>query len=206
MSILQIPRRGMMGGGLYTPLKYVKSTGAQAINTGVKPTLDTRLWVQGFYLQGNGSFYPLMGSSNPSCMVFGYAGVGGNTGFCSFGNQIDKTIPAYLPAGAELPVITIAKNGATMSVEDVGAWSVSFTATAMSGNANTEIYLFARGNSGTYERQCKGQIYRAKIYNGDDLIRDFVPAKRNADNEIGMYDMVNDVFYTNLTDTPLIGG
>ena len=206
MSVLQIPRRTLMGGGLYTPLKYVKSTGAQAINTGVKPTLETRLWVQGFYLQGNGPYYPMMGSSAPSCMAFTYASIGERAGYCSFGNQTDKTIPIYLPAGEEPPIITVAKNGATMSVEDVGAWSASFTATAMSGNANTEIYLFARGNSGNYERQSKCQIYRAKIYNGDDLIRDFVPAKRNADNEIGMYDMVNDVFYTNLTDTPLIGG
>lgn len=206
MSILQIPRRGMMGGGLYTPLKYVKSTGAQAINTGIKPTLDTRLWVQGFYLQGNEAYHPLMGATNPSCSVFAYSTVGGSTGYCSFGNQTDKTIPVYLPAGAEPPIMTAAKNGATMSVEDVGAWSASFTATAMSGSANTEIYLFARGNSGNYERQSKCQMYRAKIYNGDDLIRDFVPAKRNSDGEIGMYDIVNDVFYANLTDTPLIGG
>lgn len=206
MSILQIPRRGVMGGGLYTPLKYVKSTGAQAINTGVKPTLDTRLWVQGFYLQGNGVYCPMMGAANPSCSVFSYASIGTSTGYCSFGNQTDKTITAYLPAGAEPPIITVAKNGATMSVEEVGAWSASLTATAMSGNANTEIHLFARGNSGNYERRSKCQIYRAKIYNGDDLIRDFVPAKRNSDGEIGMYDIVNDVFYTNLTDTPLIGG
>lgn len=206
MSVLQIPRRGLMGGGLYTPLNYVKSTGAQAINTGVKPTLDTKLWVQGFFLQGNSAYYPMAGSSNPPCTVFTYANIGGAIGYCSFGNQTDKTIQAYLPAGAAPPIMTVAKNGATMSVEDVGAWSASFTATAMSGNADTEIYLFARGNSGNYERQSKCQIYRAKIFNGDDLIRDFVPAKRNSDGEIGMYDVVNDVFYTNLTNTPLIGG
>ena len=41
------------------------------------------------------------------------------------------------------------------------------------------------------------KIYSAKLWNGDTLVRDFIPAIRNEDDEIGMYDRVNDVFYTN---------
>ena len=33
-------------------------------------------------------------------------------------------------------------------------------------------------------------------YNGT-LVRDFIPCYRNSDNEIGLYDLVNDIFYTN---------
>lgn len=41
------------------------------------------------------------------------------------------------------------------------------------------------------------RIYYAKIWDNGTLIRDFIPAVRNDDGVIGMYDQVNDVFYTN---------
>lgn len=43
----------------------------------------------------------------------------------------------------------------------------------------------------------KGKIYYAKFWNGNELVRNFVPCYRKSDNEAGMYDTVNNVFYTN---------
>ena len=43
----------------------------------------------------------------------------------------------------------------------------------------------------------KGKIYYAKFWNGNELVRNFVPCYRKSDNEPGMYDTVNNVFYTN---------
>jgi hypothetical protein len=43
------------------------------------------------------------------------------------------------------------------------------------------------------------KIYYIKIYDDDDvLVRDMVPCYRKSDNEIGFFDRVNKVFYTNL--------
>ena len=43
------------------------------------------------------------------------------------------------------------------------------------------------------------KIYYIKIYDGDDvLVRDMVPCYRKSDNEVGFFDRVNKVFYTNL--------
>ncbi|MCW1949439.1 MAG: DUF2341 domain-containing protein [Candidatus Shapirobacteria bacterium] len=39
--------------------------------------------------------------------------------------------------------------------------------------------------------------YSFKIWNGNTLIRNLVPAKRNSDSVVGFYDTVNNVFYTN---------
>ncbi len=47
------------------------------------------------------------------------------------------------------------------------------------------------------------RLYSCQIWDGNTLIRDFVPCYRKSDNEVGLYDIVNDVFYTNryrLTD------
>lgn len=41
------------------------------------------------------------------------------------------------------------------------------------------------------------RIYYAKIWDDGILVRNFIPAVRNDDGVIGMYDQVNDVFYTN---------
>lgn len=42
-----------------------------------------------------------------------------------------------------------------------------------------------------------GRIYYFKIYDSEILVRDFIPCYRNSDNEAGLYDLINNVFYTN---------
>ena len=67
------------------------------------------------------------------------------------------------------------------------------------------LYLFARGGSSlspiNYFR-----IYSCKQWDSDVLIRHFIPAKRNSDDEIGLYDIVNGVFYTNNGTQRFYGG
>ena len=58
-------------------------------------------------------------------------------------------------------------------------------------------YIFARNNQGTTDRYSHIKLYLCEIYDNGTLIRDFVPCYRKADNAIGLYDTVNDVFYTN---------
>jgi hypothetical protein len=36
-----------------------------------------------------------------------------------------------------------------------------------------------------------------KIWENNVLVRDFIPVYRKSDSVVGMYDSVNDVFYTN---------
>ena len=43
-----------------------------------------------------------------------------------------------------------------------------------------------------------GKCYGVKIYSSNDMVRDLVPVKRATDNKTGLYDKVNDVFYTSL--------
>jgi hypothetical protein len=49
-------------------------------------------------------------------------------------------------------------------------------------------------------------IYYCQIYDNDILVRDFVPCYRKADNKPGLYDLVNDVFYTNAGSGEFIVG
>lgn len=61
--------------------------------------------------------------------------------------------------------------------------------------------------SGIYyesHRGIKGKIYSATFYNDNILIGMFIPAKRNSDNKVGMYDVVTGTFHTNSSSRPLL--
>lgn len=59
------------------------------------------------------------------------------------------------------------------------------------------LYLFANNQNGVVIEQVYAKIYSCKIYDNNTLVRDFIPCYRKSDNEVGMYDLVNGVFYTN---------
>ena len=76
------------------------------------------------------------------------------------------------------------------------------------------FYLFACKMLEPSETMFYGRcrIWEARISAGEDVIRHFVAARRESDSELGMYDLVNDVFYTNQGtgtikgDEPVQGG
>ena len=75
-------------------------------------------------------------------------------------------------------------------------YATSATQPSTSWTANYDLGIFARnGSSVTMPAVAKISSVWAKE-NGEYKIN-LVPAKRNSDNVIGMYDTVNDVFYTN---------
>ena len=58
------------------------------------------------------------------------------------------------------------------------------------------LYLFGRNTAGTLQLS-KTVIYGFKFYDGSTLVYNFIPAKRDNDGMVGMYDLVHGVFYTN---------
>jgi hypothetical protein len=59
------------------------------------------------------------------------------------------------------------------------------------------LYLFANNLAGNVSNFSQAKLYSCKIYNNSILVRDFIPCYRKADNKPGLYDVINDVFYTN---------
>ena len=61
------------------------------------------------------------------------------------------------------------------------------------------LYLFRRNDGGTPSSVAASKIrlFGCKLWSGDTLSRDFVPCYRRSDSEIGLYDLVNNTFYTN---------
>ena len=53
---------------------------------------------------------------------------------------------------------------------------------------------------------CHAKLYRCKCVQSGSLIRDFIPAKRNSDGYVGLFDIVNNVFYGNSGSGKFIAG
>lgn len=69
----------------------------------------------------------------------------------------------------------------------------------ISGNPPVGIFSMWYGSDAgkTPGESTIANIYYTRLYNNDALIGDFIPCYRKSDNEIGMYDLVTNTFYTN---------
>ena len=192
----------------YTALKYLKSSGTQWIKTPVVPNLETQMQVTGQRLVTTG-YSALAGSYNPTIYVPMNNGVYAKRYYITFGNSGEKNIDEPLPVGTALPpTFTVNKTTATFDTYGMAQKSANLGATAMgTADQNTRVALFGRYNGTTDACACtSGIIFRAKFWEDGVLIGDYVPAKRDADDVLGMYDLVSDTFYTNAGSGTFVGG
>ena len=72
--------------------------------------------------------------------------------------------------------------------------------TSKSNDQTTSMILFGFSNYGNTPVPISAynmKVYRLKLYENDSLVREYVPCYRESDNEIGLYELVNKVFYPN---------
>ena len=72
----------------------------------------------------------------------------------------------------------------------------NYSLNTTSFNVELNFWLFGRNSDSTIYKS-KNKLYKCRMYVSGVLVRDFIPCYRNSDNEVGLYDLVNGVFYTN---------
>lgn len=179
----------------YLRLEFIQSSGTQYIDTGFKHNQNTRVVMDAQFTnlslatpqwlfdgresdatKGKGVFYdPRDNLSKVSCdYVYSYGDA--RYRFTAL-NPSDRLHIDY-----NKNVITINGHVHTFS--------------AITFQSNHSIALFALNNGGAFESHGSARIYSCKIYDNDFLVRNFVPCK-NAQDEIGLYDLVTETFYAN---------
>lgn len=179
----------------YQQVEYIESTGTQYIDTGIIPNNETGFKIKMSLPEINKDIfrYGIRQDSSDSRFVLGssngsvYFGFGGVIGY--FGNQRLWTIEENIPFEANLNY----KNSRTADVNGQGTESIG----TLTINFSYSIIMFGRNSVGTISTSSQ-KIYYNKITNRDKLIRNFIPCYRKSDGVIGMYDLVEDKFYTNL--------
>ena len=177
----------------YTELEYIESTGTQYFNTGFKPNNNTRVLMDfenmGDYSGMTTSLCPFFGARNGSSSAVFALWIGTKT-FPQYGNvAYNKNGNFTVNLNTRL-TYDFNKNVITIGDSKITCTTATFT-------TNYEMCLLTINNFGTIEsRRASGKLYSCKIYNNGALVRDFVPCK-NASGTVGLYDLVNGVFYAN---------
>jgi len=175
----------------YTLVEYIESTGTQYIDTGVKPNNNTRMVLDFENTTTNTSdLYMLFGARNYyNNSAFGVS-ISSSRAYSYWENN------AYTTYGFVL-------NTKKRMIYDVSADAFIIDNLSTKGNDVTfsttySIALLSLNSISGYDtRHAIGKIYSSQIYDNGTLVRDFVPCYRNSDNEVGLFDLVNLVFYTN---------
>ena len=68
------------------------------------------------------------------------------------------------------------------------------------------LSLLAQAGLSSFSRFASARVYGCRIYDGERLVRDFVPCYRKSDNVVGLYDTENGVFYENAGEGEFIKG
>lgn len=177
-------------------LEYVESTGVQWLDTGVVPTTMTRVDL-GFQY----SEYPTVKIADSNGDVIGWQAKGGAEIFL-FG--VNGNGGKFIGAVAGSEVTTSPRDGDNRRHEvslqngkqmfDGEVYSSSlFADTAESGQT---LYLFGLHAEWKDVPIClaKVRLYFCKIWDGDTLVRDYIPYKKG--DQIGLLERVSGNFYT----------
>ena len=194
-------------GGLpaeYEAVEYIESTGTQYIDTGYKPSkfTTTRLDHQMTYIDTSNNFLFGIDVSGSANNFYG-AYIGSN-------NKVECRHPyqngyGYFTAGTNRQTLTF--GGGNYSLSDtIYSWALQAPNYDKYGNPNDfdntaqlNEFIFCCNKTGTGNNFTRYKLYKCQIFNNGtgEMYRNFVPCKRKADDEAGLYDLVNGVFYTN---------
>lgn len=195
----------------YTEVEYIQSSGnGEYIDTSVAPstTLIIKMDVEptatnnqnGLYLYFFNSHYSLSNKWWAIRMCWLNSGISG----VMAANASNLTSEMKVISSNTTPRRVILELDETKKTVSVDGVSVSFSS-APNISANP-IYLLSSGTStGGY---LPAKLYSCQIYKGTNspVVRDFVPCKKDSSGEAGLYDLVNNQFYTSEGDVGFTAG
>ena len=179
----------------YQQVEYIEFSGTQYIDTGFKANTTTTRAETELQVTGTSRTCGVFGSRNSSTST--------NTDSCNvFLLDTNKFRLDWINGSTsvlftdvvitEKYVISITRGTTTIN-------NATFTSTNTDSiNQDYNFYIGSYNRpGGAPSNRFTGRFYWFKIYSNNQLVRDFIPCYRISDNVIGMYDVVNDVFYTN---------
>lgn len=170
----------------YTQVEYIESTGTQYIDTGIKMNNSIKLDITaqiGELSNNNPLVASNMGSSVNSFGI--YLRITNASSRYTAGTNWSN----YVDSAWNDQVRHIIYDNDNFILDGT---TLSVTQQEYETERNLEIFRSYNEN-----RYGKYKLYSMKMYENGILLRNFVPCYRNSDNEVGLYDLVNDVFYTN---------
>lgn len=173
----------------YTQVDYIENTGQSYINTNFILNQNSKVELTVYstnFTQGH-----LFGSrESATSKNFTIS-----DGHLDFGSYTSNRINFYSHANNLKTKLTMDKNTFTVDNETYNDTYNLATVNDFTCIAPAYIFYVSGNPYGNY--RVWGKLYGCKIWDNGTLVRDLIPCYRNSDNEAGLYDLANDVFYTN---------
>lgn len=192
----------------YQEVEYLESTGTQYIDTGYVPVVDT--WVDAEY--GFSDTYSgeqvMLGASSVNYTYNNTTGLtvqlyNRNKWYCGCGGSVFGGVLTGI--GKELYIkhrVILTKSLLTVDGnEQRNPGRATF-------DPSQPCYLYAINAYGIGAQRLSKtlRLYSVKLYENENIMRDFIPCYRKSDSEPGMYDTVSGTFFTNQgTGTFIVG-
>lgn len=165
----------------YTKIEYLESDGTQFIDTGFVPNNNTKVVIDAYVPeQETGPLFGARGTGSPYVLYYRDSG---KTSL-QFGNNM-----AYITTMPANQRIVVTLDRGKITGDDVVYGDVGDN----SFQSSVSLCLFYDN----FAYKLSARIYSCKVYDNGVLIRDFIPCT-NPDGISGLWDSVNDVFYTML--------
>ena len=187
----------------YQEVEYILNTNAtEYINIGIKPNSNTRSIIK-FAIDNStsnsSSTRRFFGSYQPYPVYsIGYYNRGSSY-TPRFDIDFGNNAGLYNAEGISKDVtytIDFNRNGGNFYLDDTLIGSTTATFSALS----TDLVLFGYSNTSNPNgtaTDVKYRLYHFQAFQNNTIIRDLFPCYRIADTEVGLFDTVNKVFYTN---------
>lgn len=188
----------------YCEVEWIQSDGECCLNSNFMPNgqtsvygrlmfptggTDQNRWIWGCGANWNRNVFEF---STDVSTYHGFAwDYGANTGGGRLGSK---------PQAEHIYSVEQVKNTLKIIDETAGTTSHNtsyFSEQTFNTNMNMLIFSSSRGSDSPTSPKSIMRLWYLKIYDNGTLVRDMIPCYRKSDNEIGMYDIVNNVFYTN---------
>ncbi len=179
----------------YTEVEYLESSGTQWIDTDFTPNQNSSMSITFQDTLGNTDSRTIAGAGtgNDSFAISTY--LGGTAEYCA---QQAFQVGNF---GTDMTTVELRKNVLYKNNSVI----YTFNTTAFTTQYSLTLFMFNL-NGGTNTENGNGiRIFSAKVYDNDSLIRDFVPCI-NANNEVGMYDLVSQTFFANNGEGAFVSG
>lgn len=176
-------------GGVYVEQDALNFSGNQYVNTGIKPTNNTKIEID-FNMTAAGSFVFGSRTSNSSSDAFALS-IFASSSYPMFGSM-QSILRSTVSLNEAHHIVLGQADGFRVDDEQ----DARRTFETMSFSSNLEIYLGALNQNGTLDsRMFNGSIYSVKIYESNTPISEMIPCIRKPDNVYGIYDKIREEFY-----------
>ena len=190
----------------YQQVEYIESDGNQYIDTGIYLTNEDEIKVE--YMSTSANNYVVFGARNSANSKNIGAGLIDDYFYADFNNSsYDTYRMGYDGAiiNQRLKYVLSKEgrylyNGETLINSNTTLCNDEFT------TDQTSYLFYGNGTQTSKAEILTGRIYSFMVYRSNSLIINMIPCYRKSDNVIGMYDIIEDKFYTNKGSGTFIKG